>query len=124
MSQSVIAVVEDMFFASKIKATAEHLGIEVRFPRSAGAVVTSAHASEPALIIVDLHSERCDPFALAVALKADDRLRRLPLLGFFSHVQTALQRRAEESGFDRVMPRSAFAKQLSEILQNTKTGEA
>jgi PleD family two-component response regulator len=124
MSQSVIAVVEDMFFASKIKATAEHLGIEVRFPRSAEDVVASARQRAPALVIVDLHAARCDPFALAVALKADDDLRRLPLLGFFSHVQTALQRRAEEAGFDRVMPRSAFTKRLPEILQDTKPGEA
>jgi PleD family two-component response regulator len=124
MSQSVIAVVEDMFFASKIKATAEHLGIEVRFPRSAEEVVASARQRAPALVIVDLHAARCDPFALAVALKADDNLRHLPILGFFSHVQTALQRRAEEAGFDRVMPRSAFTKRLPEILQDTEPGEA
>jgi PleD family two-component response regulator len=124
MSQSVIVVVEDIFFASKIKATAEHLGIEVRFPRSMNDVLTGALASSPALLLVDLHCERCDPFALATALKADDRLRRITLVGFFSHVQTALQRRAQESGFDRVMPRSAFTKQLPEILQDTKQREA
>jgi hypothetical protein len=32
-------------------------------------------------------------------------------------VQTALQQRAEESGFDRVMPRSVFTKRLAEILE-------
>jgi chemosensory pili system protein ChpA (sensor histidine kinase/response regulator) len=86
--------------------------------------LTSALSSSPALLLVDLHGERCDPFALATALKADDRLRSIPLVGFFSHVQTALQRRAYESGFDRVMARSAFTKQLPEILQNTKPREA
>lgn len=124
MSQSVIAVVEDIFFASKIKATAEHLGIEARFARSADEAITSALSSSPTLLVVDLHCERCDPFALATAFKADERLRHLPLVGFFSHVQTALQQRAQKSGFDRVMPRSAFTKQLPEILQNTKPREA
>jgi PleD family two-component response regulator len=124
MSQNVIAVVDDMFFASKIKATAEHLWIEVRFPRSADETVACARSDAPALVIIDLHSQRCDPFALAVSMKADDELRRLPLLGFFSHVQTDLQRRAEESGFDRVMPRSAFTKHLAEILQDAKPVEA
>ena len=119
MSQhNIIAAVDDMFFASKIRATAEHLGIRVRFPRSVEEFLRLARESEPSLAIVDLHAERCDPFALAERLKADEELRDLKLIGFFSHVQTALQQRAASVGYDRVMPRSAFTKQLSEILQN------
>ncbi|HEX8922686.1 MAG TPA: hypothetical protein VF766_14520, partial [Pyrinomonadaceae bacterium] len=63
-----------------------------------------------------LHAQKCDPFALAEQLKADETLRNVPLLGFFSHVQTALQQRAKQAGYDRVMPRSAFTKFLPEIL--------
>lgn len=118
MKRCVLAAVDDMFFASKIRASAEHLGVDVRFARSVEAVIESARTERPALIIADLHSERCDPFALAVALKADEQLRTVPLIGFFSHVQTALQRRAEDAGYDRVMPRSAFTKQLPDILLN------
>jgi hypothetical protein len=50
----------------------------------------------------------------------DESLRAVPLLGFFSHVQTELQQRAKEAGFDRVMPRSAFSKNLAEILGGAK----
>jgi len=120
MSQYVIAAVDDMFFAGKIKATAEHLGVEVRFLRSVDSVVTAARERMPALIIIDLHSQRCEPFTLAARLKADDESRSIPLIGFFSHVQTALRQKARESGFDQVMPRSAFTKHLSELLRQTK----
>ena len=120
MSQYVIAAVDDMFFASKIKAVAEGLAVEVRFLRDSDALIATALADPPALVIVDLHSLRCEPFTLAERLKADEQLRSIPILGFFSHVQTALERRAKESGFDRVMPRSAFTKNLSEILQQTR----
>ncbi len=123
MSQYVLAAVDDIFFASKIRATAEHLGLDVRFGRSAHELITRAGEDQPALIIVDLHAQAFDPFALALSLKGDEQLRMIPLMGFFSHVQTALQRRAEESGFDRVMPRSVFTKHLSEILQNTQSVE-
>jgi CheY-like chemotaxis protein len=118
VNQYVLAAVDDMFFVSKIRATAEHLGIDVRFARSVEAVVETARQERPALVIVDLHSQRCDPIALAEALKADEHLRTLPLLGFFSHVQTSLQRRAEQAGYDRVIPRSAFTRQLAEILES------
>ena len=118
MSQHVLAAVDDMFFASKIRATAEHTGVTVRFVKSVEAALESARRERPSLVIIDLHSKLCDPFALAEAMKADEQLRELKLIGFFSHVQTALQRRAEQSGYDRVMPRSLFTKQLSEILQS------
>ena len=118
MSKPVIAAVYDMFFASKIRAVAEHLGLPVRFVRSAAEAVAAAREEDAALVVADLHSRKCDPFALAEMLKADETLRAVPLVGFFSHVETALQQRAAEAGFDRVLPRSAFSKNLPEILQS------
>jgi PleD family two-component response regulator len=117
MSKSVIAVVDDMFFASKIRAVAEQLGLNVRFARSADEAFEAARTDNPALIIADLHAQKCDPFDLAEQLKMDETLRAVPLLGFFSHVQTELQQRAQRAGYDRIMPRSAFSKNLPEILE-------
>jgi CheY-like chemotaxis protein len=116
MARTVIAVVDDLFFASKIRGTAEQLGVTVSFPRRTDALIEAAHRDQPSLIICDLHGQKIDPIELAKELKADEQLRSIPLLGFFSHVQTELPRRAEEAGFDRVIPRSAFTKRLSEIL--------
>ena len=116
MSKHVIAAVDDMFFASKIRAVAEHLGLKVSFARNIDEVLVSARTDSPTLIIADLHSQKVDPFNLVEQLKRDETLRAVPLLGFFSHVETELQRRAQQAGFDRVMPRSAFSKNLPEIL--------
>ena len=116
MTRTVVAVVDDLFFASKIRGTAEQLGITVSFPRASDTLIEAALRDQPSLIICDLHATRIDPIELAKLLKADERLRSIPLLGFFSHVQTELQRRAEQAGFDRVIPRSAFTKHLPEIL--------
>ena len=116
MSQNVIAVCDDLFFASKIRGTAEQLGVAVSFAKTAEEVIAKATAELPALVIVDLHSQRCDPTQLAQGLKSDPQTSAVPLLGFFSHVQTELQERAEAAGFDRVMPRSAFSKNLAEII--------
>jgi PleD family two-component response regulator len=116
MSQTVISVVDDMFFASKIRAVAEAAGVEISFPRSLEAVVLKARETKPGLIVVDLHNQRIDPSALAQALKADEDLRSIKLLGFFSHVQTELKTNALNAGFDEVIPRSVFARDLTEIL--------
>ena len=108
MSRAVIVVVDDMFFASKIRAVAEAVGVEISFPRTKEAVVEKAR--EASLILVDLHNQKMDPLALA---------RELPgvkLIGFFSHVHTELQRSAIAAGYDRVIPRSVFVRELPKIL--------
>jgi CheY-like chemotaxis protein len=117
MNRRIIAVVDDMFFASKIRATAEALGVEISFPRTKEAVVNKARELQPQLVLVDLHNQRVDSVALAKDLKADEQIREIPLLGFFSHVQTELQRNALDAGFDKVVPRSVFARDLEQILR-------
>jgi len=110
MSEIVIAVVDDMFFASKIRAVAEAVGAEISFPRSKEALIQKVRETKPRLVIVDLHNQKIDPIELA------KELRGTRLLGFFSHVQTELQRNAMAAGFDQVVPRSVFVRDLPDIL--------
>lgn len=117
MKRQVIAAVDDIFFAAKIRAAAESLDVEVSLSRDPQALIAAAREINPALVIVDLHARRFDPFALARALKADARLSSIRILGFFSHVQTALMHQAKEAGYDEVLPRSAFSNRLPEILE-------
>jgi DNA-binding NarL/FixJ family response regulator len=115
MSQIVIAVVDDMFFASKIRAVAEAVGAEISFPRSKEALMQKVRETPPRLVIVDLHNQKIDPNELAKELPG------IRLLGFFSHVQTELQRNAIAAGFDQVIPRSVFARDLPQILATDYT---
>jgi len=117
MTRNIIAVVDDIFFASKIRGTAEQVGVAVAFARSADGVSEIIQQQAPSLIICDLHSQKINPIDLAKSLKAREETRDIPLLGFFSHVQVELESQAQNAGFDRVIPRSAFAKNLVEILR-------
>ena len=119
---TIIAVLDDLFFASKIRGTGEHVGARVVFSKSIPDAVAKARDEAPALIIADLNAGCCDVLELARALKGDDALSGVPLLGFFSHIQTELQQAAVAAGYDRVMPRSAFTKNLAEILTGSGEG--
>ena len=121
MGQAIIAVVDDMFFVSKIRAVAEAVGVEISFPRNLEALIQKARETKPRLVVVDLHNQKFDSNALANTLKSDEQLREIRLLGFFSHVQTELQRNALAAGFDRVIPRSVFARDLHQILATDYT---
>ncbi|MBA2341125.1 MAG: hypothetical protein H0V88_12070 [Pyrinomonadaceae bacterium] len=117
MNTRIIAVVDDMFFAAKIRGAAGLTNTTIDFARSPASVIELAKESKAALIIIDLHSPRFDVFELARQFKTDESLRDVHLLGFYSHVHVELQRKAKDAGFDRVMPRSVFSKHLIEILQ-------
>ena len=117
MTRNILAAVEDMFFASKIRATAEALGVNIKFHWRLDSLVAAACEQSPDLILVDLHNEKLDAIELARQLKANESSRTIPLLGFFSHVQTDLQRGALEAGFNQVIPRSVFSRDLAKILK-------
>ncbi len=117
---NVLAVAADLFFAAKIKGAADSAGVSVRFAKSCAGALAQARAEKPALVLIDLHAEQGEPLALAEAFKNDADLREVPLLGFFSHVQTELMHQARAAGYDQVLPRSAFFKRLPEILKRMK----
>ena len=122
MTRTVIAAVEDMLFVAKIRATAEHLDVTVRSVRNAETLLKVARESGADLIIVDLHAEKIDPIAVASALKSDEQLNSIKLLGFFSHVRADLQKAAIVAGYDVVVPRSVFSRDLAEILEGQSGG--
>lgn len=124
MIRTVTAVVDDMFFISKIRETGKALGMIVNFPRNLDALRATIAEELPELILVDLHHQKLDAIQLASELKANETIKDIPLLGFFSHVQAELQRKAVQAGYDEVLPRSIFFRDLAKILAGeTKGGE-
>jgi CheY-like chemotaxis protein len=115
MSREILAAVGDMFFASKIKGTAEQINVAVKFVRNTEALLAQAR-NAPALIVLDLNNTRFDPIEAIEQLKADESLRKIPIVGFLSHVQVDLFKKAESAGCDQILPRSKFTEHLPEIL--------
>ena len=116
MNRTVTAVVDDMFFISKIRETGKALGMIINFPRNLDALRASIAEDVPALILVDLQHQKLDAVQLAGELKANEKLKEIRLFGFFSHVEADLQRRALQAGYDEVLPRSIFFRDLAKIL--------
>jgi DNA-binding NarL/FixJ family response regulator len=116
----VLAAVDDLLFSSKIRATAKQAGVEVTFARSPQEILDQARAQKPSLILFDLNSGKTDPVATIAALKGDSALNASRILGFASHVHTELIASARNAGADQVLPRSAFAANLAEILLSSQ----
>jgi DNA-binding NarL/FixJ family response regulator len=117
----VLVAVDDLLFSSKIRAAAKQAGVELVFARSHDEILQQARAARPSLAIFDLNSAKTDPVATIEALKRDPALTGIRTIGFASHVHTALISAAREAGADQVLPRSAFAGSLPEILLSSQS---
>ena len=116
VTRRVIAAVEDLLFRSKISETASTLGIEAAFPRSPKKLLEALRESPPDLLILDLNSARFEPLTLLGDVRSEEATRDVSTVGVLSHVQKDLAVAAREAGCDRVVARSAFTKDLPQIL--------
>ena len=54
----VLALVDDLFFQSKMMETAKQVGVPLRVVSSGSALVQAAAAQAPALVLVDLNARQ------------------------------------------------------------------
>lgn len=116
MVAKILAVVDDIFFLSKIQQTARQLGLVVE-PVSPDALQDRLRFGPEDAILLDLNHRSGRAIALLQALKNDPATRSVPVIAFLSHVQTDLARSARVAGCDRILARSAFSQQLPALLQ-------
>ena len=113
----ILAVLDDLLFTSKIRTTANQLGVPITFARSSEGALSDMRKNPPSLVIFDLNNPRTDPLGTVEAMKADLALAAIPTVGFASHVQTDVIEAARQAGVGDVMARSAFTQRLPEILE-------
>ena len=111
----IAILVDDMFFAAKIRAAAQNATREVESVKSL-AQLEKLLDDPPTMVIVDLNSDRLDGIAAIETLKSKPTLKGTPIIGFLSHVQVDLKQAAELAGCDYVIPRSLFSMKLPDIV--------
>lgn len=106
---------DDMIFSSRITGTAQALGLKVNAVKSAKNLMAQAKERTPTCVIVDLsHPDLRVPELIG---ELQDICSPLPrLVAYGSHVDAATLRAARDAGCNIVLPRSAFAEQLSGSL--------
>jgi CheY-like chemotaxis protein len=116
MNKNVVACVEDLFFRSKIEATARHLNVPVKFV-SPQELSKATGASDAAAVLLELSSAG-ECLKAVREMRSGDATRELPVIGFLSHVDKQLASDAESAGVTRVLPRSQFSETLPDLLMD------
>jgi hypothetical protein len=98
----------DLLFGSKIEGGLGAAGHEVaRYDRAPAARDAAPGAD---VLVVDLNADGID----APALGAVAGVRKL---GFYGHTDVDTKRRAEQAGFDLVVPRSRMAREMTTLVE-------
>jgi len=117
----IIAVMDDLFFSSKITEAAKTLGLNIEFIKNTDGLIEKLKSQKPSLLIFDLNSKACNSIEIIKNLKLSPTLKDILVLGYLSHVQTELKEEADKVGCDLILPRSKFSKELKEILMRYST---
>jgi DNA-binding NarL/FixJ family response regulator len=108
----------DLLFGSKVEGGLRAAGHEVtRYEDEA-----NARAAEAEVLAIDLGSDDVDGVTLVDSMAADGELRGIATLGFYPHVDQETRRRAEEVGFDLVVPRSRMAREMGALVDRLVAG--
>jgi hypothetical protein len=100
----VALVCPDLLFGSNVEGALRAAGHEVsRHDEASG-------LGEPDVLVVDLNAVVPEP------------LVGVPSVGFYSHVDQDTRRRAEEAGFDVVVPRSRMARETAAVVERALAG--
>jgi PleD family two-component response regulator len=115
--KKILAAVDDLFFTVKISDAAKRAGLLVEFIKTDKELLDKAKEDKPALIIFDLNFSAMQPLKIIPKIKGNSELKSISLIGYLSHVQGELKLKAQETGCDMVMARSALSQNLPLILK-------
>ncbi|MEK6677332.1 MAG: hypothetical protein AABZ47_16980 [Planctomycetota bacterium] len=114
-TSKIIAVVQDLIFATKIRSTAASGGISLDLVRTASDLSAALDREPVCAVIVDLNLPGVEAVQAIVQAHAHPRQPRI--VAFGSHVDVPALNLASQTGAHEVMPRSRFSIVLPDLLQ-------
>jgi DNA-binding NarL/FixJ family response regulator len=116
----VLALTADLLFGSRVQGDLTAAGNDVELVGDEARLrARLGETDKPAadVLVVDLTDAQLDGATTVEALAAEGALDSLSTLGFYSHVDAPTRERAEQAGFDLVVPRSRMAREGGELVR-------
>ena len=105
----------DLLFGSKVEGALRVGGHDVT--RYDGEDMARAAVPEADVLVVDLTDDNFDGAILVESMRMGRELEGKATLGFYSHVDQETRRRAEQAGFDLVVPRSRMNREAAALVE-------
>ena len=119
-AKRIFVVCSDLMFSAGIREAGKSQGVELEFIDSVEKFDEALESSCAALFLSDLHhhelgGERAGK--LVKKLKASQQNKDAFTIAWGKHTEPELLKSAMRAGFDKVVPRSLFVKEMPEIIR-------
>lgn len=117
LAQTILVAVTDIFFYTKVRDALLPRGYRLEKARSQQDVAEKATFTNPVAVILNMNDQALDAFQALETLKADPRLKAIPILAFANHEEVDTWNRAKTLGVTKIVSRNEFSARTRELVE-------
>lgn len=115
--KTILVGVTDIFFYTKVRDAMISKGYKIERARTQQDIADKASATSPSAVILNMNDETLNAFQALETLKADTRLKTLPILAFANHEEVDTFSRARALGVTKIVSRNEFSARLKDLVE-------
>ena len=115
--KTILVAVTDIFFYTKVRDALMSKGYKIERARTQQDIAEKVSATSPSAVILNMNDETLNAFQALETLKADTRLKNLPILAFANHEEVDTFNRARALGVTKIVSRNEFSARLKDLLE-------
>jgi PleD family two-component response regulator len=115
--KTILVGVTDIFFYTKVRDALMAKGYQIERARTQQDIAEKASATIPSAFILNMNDDRLDAFQGLETLKADARLKTIPILAFANHEEVDTFNRARALGVTKIVSRNEFSARIRELVE-------
>ncbi|NOT22884.1 MAG: histidine kinase [Nitrospiraceae bacterium] len=115
--KTILVGVTDIFFYTKVRDALMSKDYQIERVRAQEDIAEKASAAIPSAFIVNMNDDRLDAFQALETLKADERMKTIPILAFANHEEIDTFHRAKSLGVTKIVSRNEFSSRLKDLIE-------
>ncbi len=115
--KTILVAVTDIFFYTKVRDALMSKGHRIERARTQQDIAEKASATNPSAVILNMNDESLNAIHSLETLKADARLKTIPVLAFANHEEVETFHRARALGVTKIVSRNEFSARLKELVE-------
>jgi PleD family two-component response regulator len=119
---TILVAVTDIFFYTKVRDALLSKGYRLEKVRAQQDLAEKASSMNPDAVILNMNDETLDAFQALETLKADVRLRTIPVLAFVNHEEVETWNRAKALGVSKIVSRNEFSARTKDLVEEVVNG--
>lgn len=123
-AKTVLVAVSDIFFYTKVRDALLPRGYQLERVRTLDEVTTKSATRHPAAMILNMNDLALDAFQILEQLKADEYLKKIPVLAFANHEEVETWKKAKELGVSKIVSRNEFSARTRELVEEMIQSES